>query len=97
MENSITYVAMDTHKKQHRVALVYPNDEQIIEFSVKNLDERAWSLFLHCVTTVQLASGCNKMVPPAQRGSHHLGVQQLPRNGYLPSQFYACFAAPCLK
>jgi len=36
MENSITYVAMDTHKKQHRIALVYPNDEQIIEFSVKN-------------------------------------------------------------
>jgi len=27
---------MDTHKKEHRVALVYPNDEQIIEFSVKN-------------------------------------------------------------
>jgi transposase len=27
---------MDTHKKQHRVAMVYPNDEQIIEFSVNN-------------------------------------------------------------
>jgi len=27
---------MDTQKKQHRVALVYPNDELIIEFSVKN-------------------------------------------------------------
>ena len=36
MENRITYIAMDTHKKQHRVALVYPNDERIIEFSVKN-------------------------------------------------------------
>jgi len=36
VEKSITYVAMDTHKKQHRVALVYPNDEQIIQFSVKN-------------------------------------------------------------
>lgn len=36
MEKGITYVAMDTHKKQHRVALVYPNDELIIEFSVKN-------------------------------------------------------------
>lgn len=36
MENTITYVAMDTHKKQHRVALLYPNDKQIIEFSVKN-------------------------------------------------------------
>ena len=36
MNTSITYVAMDTHKKQHRVALVYPNDERVIEFSVKN-------------------------------------------------------------
>ena len=27
---------MDTHKKQHRVALVYPNDEVIVEFSIKN-------------------------------------------------------------
>ena len=36
MEKGITYVAMDTHKKQHRVALVYPNNEEILEFSVKN-------------------------------------------------------------
>jgi len=36
VENRITYIAMDTHKKQHRVALVYPNDERVIEFSVKN-------------------------------------------------------------
>ena len=36
MNNNITYVAMDTHKKQHRVALVYPNDKQKVEFSVKN-------------------------------------------------------------
>lgn len=36
MKDSITYVAMDTHKKQHRVAMVYPNDEVIVEFSVKN-------------------------------------------------------------
>ena len=36
MKNSITYVAMDTHKKQHRVAIAYPNDEVIVEFSVKN-------------------------------------------------------------
>ena len=36
MNNSITYVAMDTHKKQHRVAMVYPNNEVIAEFSVKN-------------------------------------------------------------
>jgi transposase len=36
VEKGITYVAMDTHKKQHRVALVYPNNEEILEFSVKN-------------------------------------------------------------
>jgi len=36
VKDSITYVAMDTHKKQHRVAMVYPNDEVIVEFSVKN-------------------------------------------------------------
>ena len=36
MENSITYVAMDTHKKEHCVALHYPGDEQIVQFSVKN-------------------------------------------------------------
>ena len=36
MENSITYVAMDTHKKEHSVALHYPGNEQIVQFSVKN-------------------------------------------------------------
>jgi len=36
VKDSITYVAIDTHKKQHRVAMVYPNDEVIVEFSVKN-------------------------------------------------------------
>jgi len=36
MKNSITYVAMDTHKKQHEVAVHYPGDEQIVQFSVKN-------------------------------------------------------------
>jgi len=36
MENIITYVAMDTHKKEHKVALHYPGDEQILEFAVKN-------------------------------------------------------------
>ena len=36
MNNSITYIAMDTHKKQHSVALLYPNDEKVIQFSVKN-------------------------------------------------------------
>ena len=36
MNNSITYVAMDTHKKEHKVALHYPGDEEIVQFTVKN-------------------------------------------------------------
>jgi len=35
----ITHVAMDTHKKQHRVAVVYPDSGEIREFSVKNIDK----------------------------------------------------------
>ena len=36
MENSITYVAMDTHKKQHKIALHYPCHEEIVEFTINN-------------------------------------------------------------
>jgi len=36
MENTITYVAMDTHKKQHKIALHYPRQEEIVEFTVNN-------------------------------------------------------------
>ena len=36
MENTITYVAMDTHKKQHKVALHYPGQEEIVEFTINN-------------------------------------------------------------
>lgn len=36
MENTITYVAMDTHKKQHKIALHYPCREEIVEFSINN-------------------------------------------------------------
>ena len=36
MNNTITYVAMDTHKKQHKVALHYPGQEEIIRFAFKN-------------------------------------------------------------
>ena len=36
MENAITYVAMDTHKKDHKVALDYPGHEEIVRFVVKN-------------------------------------------------------------
>ena len=39
MEKIITYVAMDTHKKQHRVAVVYPDSGEIQEFTVKNIDK----------------------------------------------------------
>lgn len=36
MTNYTTHVAMDTHKRQHKVALHYPGDEQIVEFTIKN-------------------------------------------------------------
>ena len=36
MENIITYVALDTHKKHHKVALHYPCQEEIVEFTVNN-------------------------------------------------------------
>ena len=36
MDNTITYVAMDTHKKQHRVALHYPCQEEVFEFTISN-------------------------------------------------------------
>lgn len=36
MENNITYVAMDTHKKQHKIALHYPCQEEVVEFTINN-------------------------------------------------------------
>ncbi|MFC1676925.1 IS110 family transposase [Planctomycetota bacterium] len=36
MKNTITYVAMDTHKKQHKIALHYPGQEEIVEFTINN-------------------------------------------------------------
>lgn len=36
MNNTITHVAMDTHKKDHTVALHYPHSEEIVRFTVKN-------------------------------------------------------------
>jgi transposase len=36
MENIITYVGMDTHKKQHKIALHYPRQEEIVEFTINN-------------------------------------------------------------
>jgi transposase len=39
VKESITYVAMDTHKKQHRVAVVYSDSGETQEFTVKNIDK----------------------------------------------------------
>ena len=36
MKNSITHVAMDTHKKEHVVALVYPDTGEMESFTVRN-------------------------------------------------------------
>ena len=36
MENSITHVAMDTHKEEHNVALHYSGQEEIVRFTVSN-------------------------------------------------------------
>ena len=36
MSDCTTYITMDTHKKEHKVALHYPRDEQIVRFVVKN-------------------------------------------------------------
>lgn len=36
MDNNITHVAMDTHKKQHAVALAYPDTGEVLVFTVKN-------------------------------------------------------------
>ncbi|NIP52879.1 MAG: IS110 family transposase [Phycisphaerae bacterium] len=36
MNDSITYVAMDTHKKEHSVALHHPGQEEIVRFTVRN-------------------------------------------------------------
>jgi transposase len=36
MENTITYVAMDTHKKEHKIALHYPGQEEIVNLTVRN-------------------------------------------------------------
>jgi len=53
MENTITYVAMDTHKKQHKVALHYPCQEEIVEFTINvcgfTLKRRIEQLDCRCV------------------------------------------------
>ena len=36
MNNNITYIAMDTHKKEHTIALHYPGQEEIARFTVRN-------------------------------------------------------------
>jgi len=36
METIITYVGMDTHKKEHAIALHYPGQEEIVRLTVRN-------------------------------------------------------------
>ena len=36
MTNRITFVGMDTHKKEHSVALQYPGERQVIRLTVRN-------------------------------------------------------------
>jgi len=36
VKNSITYAAMDTHKKDHQVAVHFPEQEEILQFTIKN-------------------------------------------------------------
>ena len=36
MKNSITFAALDTHKKEHKVAVVYPDTGELEEFTVRN-------------------------------------------------------------
>ena len=36
MENIISYIGMDTHKKQHKIAFHHPGQEEIVEFSINN-------------------------------------------------------------
>ncbi len=60
MENTITYVAMDTHKKQHKIALHYPCQEEIVEFTINN--------------TVRDIKKMVKKTPPSQVAIH-VGVK----------------------
>jgi transposase len=36
VKNSITFVAMDTHKKEHSIAVIYPDTGELEEFTVRN-------------------------------------------------------------
>ena len=36
MNKDITYVALDAHKKQHRVAMVLPGEREAVEWTVNN-------------------------------------------------------------
>ena len=53
MNTSITYVGMDTHKKEHTVAVHYPGQEEIARFTIRNtpteirkLANRIWGIGL---------------------------------------------------
>ncbi len=36
VKNSITYVGMDTHKKDHKIAILYPGQEALVEMTILN-------------------------------------------------------------
>jgi transposase len=36
VKNNITFAALDTHKKEHKVAVIYPNTGELEEFTVSN-------------------------------------------------------------
>ncbi len=36
MKNSITYVAMDVHKKQHTIAMILPGDDEVYQWTINN-------------------------------------------------------------
>src|SRR3990172_11106822 len=36
VKNNITFAALDTHKKEHKVAVIYPDTGELEEFTVRN-------------------------------------------------------------
>jgi transposase len=38
MENIITYIGIDTHKKMHQLAVRYPSSAEMTEFTITNTD-----------------------------------------------------------
>lgn len=64
MENSITYVAMDTHKKEHMVAFHYPQQAEIMTLTVRNNPREI----------AKMVRGIVKKTPGEVRFSYEAGV-----------------------